>query len=185
MSPTYTTEFGVEDAVRQAYYFHHEMVFPNLQDDNDRYFPRRHAEASDSRVAKLEEGESARLAETVPLVVTLNSALDRSMLDQRSLWIEVESLRSKVDEYERQQQQGCQLQDPPPPVLAIDHAIVTSHKRITQAARALTLPLIHRSSHSYALRTSNNASQLSQSSQLSQFRVYVNKSFNNVPTCLS
>ena len=56
---------------------------------------------------------------------------------------------------------------------------------ITQAARALALPLTHRSSHSYALRTSNNASQLSQSSQLSQFRVYVNKSFNNVPTCLS
>jgi len=65
----------------------------------------------------------------MPLVVTLNSTLDCSMLDQRSLWIEVESLRSKVDEYERQQQQGGQLQDPPPPVLAIDHAIVTSRKR--------------------------------------------------------
>ncbi|XP_066381051.1 uncharacterized protein [Miscanthus floridulus] len=74
------------------------------KDDNDRYFPRRRAEASSCRVAKLEEGESARLAATVPLVVTLNSALDRSMLDQRSLWIEVESLQSKVDEYKHQQQ---------------------------------------------------------------------------------
>ena len=81
MSPTYTREFGVEDTARRAYYFHCEMVFLTLQDDNDRYVPRRHAEASGCRVAKLEEGESARLAETVPLVVTLNSALDRSMLD--------------------------------------------------------------------------------------------------------
>jgi len=78
------------------------MVFLTLQDDNDRYFPRRHAEASDCRVAKLEEGESARLAKTVPLVVSLNSALDQSMLDQRDLWIEVENLRAKVDELERQ-----------------------------------------------------------------------------------
>ena len=81
MSPTNTREFGVEDTARRAYYFHCEMVFLTLQDDNDRYVPRRHAEASGCRVAKLEEGESARLAETVPLVVTLNSALDRSMLD--------------------------------------------------------------------------------------------------------
>jgi len=109
MSPTYTREFGVEDTARQAYYFHHELVFPTLQDDNDRYFPRHRVEALGCRVAKLEEGESARLAETVPLVVTLNSALGHSMLDQRSLWIEVESRRSKVGEYKRRYQQGVQL----------------------------------------------------------------------------
>ena len=45
----------------------------------------------------------------MPLVVSLNSALDWSMLDQWDLWIEVENLRAKVDELERQQQQGAQL----------------------------------------------------------------------------
>jgi hypothetical protein len=53
MSPTYTREFGVEDAARQAYYVHHKMVFPTLQDDDDRYFPCRRTKESGCRVAKL------------------------------------------------------------------------------------------------------------------------------------
>ena len=59
MSPTYTREFGVEDAARQAYYFHREMVFPTLQDDDDRYFPHHRTEEFGCKVARLEEGESA------------------------------------------------------------------------------------------------------------------------------
>lgn len=51
------------------------------------------------------------------------------MQDQRALWIEIEKLQTKVGEFERQQQQGCQLQDPPPPIVATDHAIVMSRKR--------------------------------------------------------
>jgi len=53
MSPAYTKEFGVEHAMRQAYYVHHEMVFPTLQDDDDRYFPRHRTEESGCRVASL------------------------------------------------------------------------------------------------------------------------------------
>jgi hypothetical protein len=129
MTPTLTREIGVEDAVRQAYYSHRDMVFPTIENDDNRYFPRRRAEASGCRIAKIEEGESARLVETVPLVVALNSALDRSQLDQRDLWLEIEQLRAKVDAYERQQEQGGPLPDPLPPTLVVDHAIVTSRKR--------------------------------------------------------
>jgi hypothetical protein len=78
MTPTFTRESGVEDAGRQAYYSHRDMMFSTIENDNDRYFPRRRAEASGCRIAKIEEGESARLVETVPLVVALNSALDKS-----------------------------------------------------------------------------------------------------------
>jgi hypothetical protein len=78
MTPTFTRETGVEDAVRQAYYSHRDMVLQMIENDDDRYFPRRRAETSGCRIAKIEEGESARLVETVPLVVALNSALDRS-----------------------------------------------------------------------------------------------------------
>jgi hypothetical protein len=105
------------------------MVFPTIENDDNRYFPRRRAEASGCRIAKIEEGESARLVETVPLVVALNSALDKSQLDQRGLWLEIEWLHAKVDAYKRQQEQGGPLPDPLPPTLAVDNAIVTSRKR--------------------------------------------------------
>jgi hypothetical protein len=104
MTPTFTRELGVEDAGRQAYYSHRDMMFPTIENDNDRYFPRRRAETAGCRIAKIEEGESARLVETVPLVVALNSALDKSQLDQRDLWLEIERLHAKVDAYERQQE---------------------------------------------------------------------------------
>jgi hypothetical protein len=77
------------------------MVLPMIENDDDRYFPRRRAEASGCRIDKIKEGETARLVEIVPLVVALNSALDRSQLDQRDLWLEIEQLRTKVDAYER------------------------------------------------------------------------------------
>jgi hypothetical protein len=105
MTPTLTREIGVEDAMRQAYYSHRDMVFPTIENDDDCYFPRHRAKASSCKIAKIKEGESARLVEIVPLVVALNSALDRSQLDQRDLWLEIEQLRAKVDAYERQQEQ--------------------------------------------------------------------------------
>jgi hypothetical protein len=127
LSPTFTLQFGVEDAARQACYYYRDLVFPAIEEDN-RYFPRRRGEGPGCKMAKLQDGEGGRLAETVALTVSLNSALDRSMIDQREL-CEVERLRAKVEEFERQRQEGGQLRDPPPPVYAWDNAIISSRKR--------------------------------------------------------
>jgi len=63
--------------VRQALCTHREHVFPAIQEDDDRYFPRHHFGEFVCKVAVLqEEVESARLVETVPLVISLNSALN-------------------------------------------------------------------------------------------------------------
>lgn len=129
MSPTFTLQFGVEDAARQACYYYRDLVFPGIEEEEDRYFPHLRGEGPGCKMAKLQHGEGARLEEIVALVVSLNTALDRSMIDQRDLWCEVERLRAKVEEFERRSQEGGQLRDPPPPICTWDNAIISSRKR--------------------------------------------------------
>ena len=50
--------------------------------------------------------ESFRLVEMVPLVISLSSALDQAMLDQRALRMEFERLQDRNDELERQRPGG-------------------------------------------------------------------------------
>lgn len=45
--------------------------------------------------------ESFRLVEMVPLVISLSSALDQAMFDQRTLRMEFERLQDRNDELER------------------------------------------------------------------------------------
>jgi hypothetical protein len=128
MSLTFTREFGVEDAARQAYLALREELFPQIEADDDRYFPRRRQDDDGCIIAAVQEGESARMAATVPYIAALHSALDRSMLDQQDLWRETERLQAKVFDLERQLQ-GNVAQAPLPPHVVVDSAIGSSRKR--------------------------------------------------------
>lgn len=69
-------EAGITDAARQAYYYYRHAFFAEIQDDPERWHPRRRSGETACTIASLAGVEDPQLASTVALVATLNTELD-------------------------------------------------------------------------------------------------------------
>lgn len=94
-------EAGIADAARQAYYFYRHKYFHEIQDEPERWYPRRRSGETVCTIASLTGIRNPHLVATVALVATLNTELDAVSEENYKLreQLEEERARTAVLEY--------------------------------------------------------------------------------------